>query len=163
MLVIRAARPSDREGLTAVIARAAVEARQLFQERRSARGDWDSARRRAQELVAILDGELVGRASCTVKEDRLEILDMDVLPEYRRLGIARQFVKVLTETARKVGLHRLSIQTVKEMGTVLILRQLGFHEVTDGPTVPASGNDPNELTEVYMERDVADESDIMET
>ncbi len=162
MLVIRAARPSDKEGLTAVVARAAVEARRLFQEKRRSEGDWDSTRRKAQQLVAILDGELVGRATCSITENRLQILDMNVLPEYRQLGIAREFVNVLTQTARKVGLQRLAIQTMKETDTVLIFQHLGFQEVAERPPVPATSHDPEGRTEIYMERDVAEDSDIIE-
>jgi N-acetylglutamate synthase-like GNAT family acetyltransferase len=155
MLVVRAAKAGDREGLTAVIARAAIEARRLFRDRSEEAVQWQCTRPKAQELVALLDGEIVGRIQCTVGDACIQILDVVVLPEYRRLGVARRLVEVLADTARKVGIRRLSITVANEDETVRIFQRLGFRTARN-VSPPAETKRPADLT---MERAVAPNGD----
>ena len=154
MVVIRPATAGDREGIAWVAAVAARELRRAQRPRTSVPSPLVSARERARDLVAILDGEVVGSVQGTLEGDQLHIDELVVHPGYRRHGIARRLIESMAERAREGGCGRLALDAYRGTGVVRIFKHLGFHVVSQDPPRPetnASGpNDP--VVYVHMER-----------
>ena len=160
MLIIRPAASGDREGAAAVSACAARELRRVYRQQKRRRSPWECAQVRARELVALLEGEVVGTVRCLVTGDHIEIERLAVHPEYRHQGIARRLIESACRTAQDGGMEHLALHTSEESGNVSIFEHLGFHVVSPAPvrTDSASGTFSDAqggLEDVYMELDVA--------
>jgi ribosomal protein S18 acetylase RimI-like enzyme len=97
-------------------------------------------------LVAELDGQMVGFVNGSVINDKViheefysdasfhdpkgdyqSIFGLDVLPEYRRRGIAAELIKALTETAKKAGRKGMTLCSKQEK--IHYYEKFGFVEI----------------------------------
>ena len=82
--------------------------------------------------VIALDGErIMGMAGCSADSPEMWQIGIDVLPEYRRRGIARQLLEILLVTCRKTKTPETYLEVrVSNAAAIELYRSLGFE--TDG-------------------------------
>lgn len=97
-------------------------------------------------LIAEMDGEIVGFINGSVINEKVirdefysdasfndpngnyqSIFGLDVLPEYRRIGIAAELVKALAEVARKSGREGITLCCKEEK--IHYYKKLGFADM----------------------------------
>ena len=150
-VIVRDALPADAEQVSAVADRAAATLRAVYRPTPElVRLNETRASERCQ-VVAQLQGEIVGTISYEHRGHRLHLQSLAVEPRYQRRGIARLLVAHCAELARSLGASRLSLFTVIETGNVPIFERLGFHVVSTESACGLEAVAAAAVTEAYME------------
>ncbi|MDY7078261.1 MAG: GNAT family N-acetyltransferase [Chloroflexota bacterium] len=77
--------------------------------------------------VACDGDEIVGMASCAIQGDVVNLVMLNVLPQWQGRGVARELIAAVTEIARVEGAERLIVATTNDDLLALGLYQrLGF-------------------------------------
>ncbi len=103
-------------------------------------GRWDDDLHHVEEvylapggefLVGEADGRLVAMGALKLDTDgRGEIKRMRVHPDYQRRGLGRHILQELTDTARKLGLSSLRLDTTtKQTGAQALYESEGFRPI----------------------------------
>ena len=80
----------------------------------------------------IVDVEALGRLYVDRRPDEIRIIDIALLPQYRRLGIGGAIIESLQEEAASRDLGRVVRIHVEHMNPAMRLyRRLGFYEIED--------------------------------
>jgi ribosomal protein S18 acetylase RimI-like enzyme len=84
--------------------------------------------------VALQNDAIVGTISAAVKDDRLYIRGMAVLPTAREQRIGWLLLKYVEKFAVKKGIKRLSLSTTPFLKRAIRLYEhFGFHRTSEGP------------------------------
>jgi GNAT superfamily N-acetyltransferase len=148
-IIIREAIDADKPAVAAVMSAATAQLRRVYRPTGSA-----IARAKAMNvrwLVAELDGQAVGALRYWREEDRLH-LGLGVLPTMHRRGIGRRLIEALADKARRQGLSKLALYTVRQTGNVPIFQRLGFATIREEPAADLESASGGPLMDVYMER-----------
>ncbi len=82
----------------------------------------------AHSVVAMVEGDVVGTALLSRREDCGWLSGVGVLPLWRRKGIARQMVRYLQRRAGEIGLTHLLLEVLEQNDAAFALyERLGFH------------------------------------
>ena len=154
MIEIRHYRPEDAAGVAQVSASATATMRQTYRPNAKALANKARISRELMRLVAVIEGRVVGTTQYFVDDDRLRLLGLGVLPDFRRHGIARALVEALKEIARHQGTRGLAARTIRETGNVPVFERLGFHVVTEGPDEYSESARFRELSDVELWMDL---------
>jgi ribosomal-protein-alanine N-acetyltransferase len=74
---------------------------------------------------AFIGGELAGYVSIYHTPDEVEILNIAVLPDFRRQGLGRRLLGIALDTAGRMGLRR-AVLDVREGNTAALRLYAGF-------------------------------------
>ena len=91
------------------------------------------------ELVAVLDGRIVGSAGVTAVGSRRKVLHrarfgISILTEYWGLGIGRVLMESCIDSARRAGYAQLELEVVADnQRAVSLYRRAGFEECGRNP------------------------------
>ena len=153
-LVIRDMADSDIEAVREVSVAAVASLRAVYRPSQRALRRRTKRKSRRSGFVCLSDGEIVGSVEYEERDDALHVIGPLVLPSHRRRGIAGLFMDHLTEIGTAKGLRALSLNTVRETGNVEIFKRLGFCALHESPDEWSESVTGEELTDVYMERDL---------
>ena len=84
------------------------------------------------EIVAVVDGKIVGSAGIHVVKDRIKVkhraeFGISILKDYWNLGIGKALMEASIECAKKVGYLQIELDVVKDNETAYCLyRKYGF-------------------------------------
>ena len=147
-LLVRNAVASDARALRDIMQRTHAETDYLlsYPDEQSA-DDEQEARSLAEtersgnevELVAILDGRIVGSAGITAVGSRRKVVHrarfgISVLKDYWGMGIGRVFMESCIDCARRAGYAQLELEVVADNERALSLyRRAGFEEYGRNP------------------------------
>lgn len=85
--------------------------------------------------IILLDDQAIGRLYLAYEDDRIEILDIALLPQHRGSGIGKRIIGELTHQAETAGLP-LCIYVETFNPSVGIFERLGFSQKeTDGVNI----------------------------
>ncbi len=152
--IIRQATDADKEALESISRSALATLRQTYRPTPKAIAQKCSANPALTRLMAFLDSKPVASVEYGVEEDCLYFLSLFVHEDYRRQGIGRRLVAELDMIARRLGLRRLSANTVKEAGTHEVFQRMGFDVVSEESTNLFESDQFSQLTEVHVVRDI---------
>ena len=91
------------------------------------------------ELVAIIDGQIVGSAGVSAVRTRRKVahrarFGISILKEYWGMGIGRVLMEASIDCARKAGFTQLELEVVADNeGAVSLYRRAGFEEYGRNP------------------------------
>jgi len=80
--------------------------------------------------VIEVEGEAAGRLYVARWEDEIRIMDIALLPEYRRKGIGTQLLRDLLDEGSRTG-KRVSIHVERNNSALRLYARLGFTAVAD--------------------------------
>ena len=150
MIVVRPLSPEDVDAVTEVTASAIATLRKTYRPNRLARANKGKIAGKLNRIVAEIDGRVVGTVQYYTHGSELRLIGLFVHADARRQGVARALVDKLADTARQLGLSRLTCHTVEETGNVPIFERFGF-TVTRRESDDYSESDTHaELTDVEM-------------
>lgn len=90
-------------------------------------------------VVAIRDGVVLGYVGSQSVLGEADMMNLAVLPEYRRAGIGQRLVDALIEHLRKQDVHSLTLEVRASNGPAIALYQkLGFVQVGRRPNYYAA-------------------------
>ncbi|NIN67086.1 MAG: GNAT family N-acetyltransferase [Anaerolineae bacterium] len=95
-------------------------------------------------FVASVGDRLVGFLSYAIERDALNIVVLNVLPEYQGAGVGKELVKTAGQEARKRGVSRLIVATSNDdLPALEFYQRLGFviEEVVPGRILEQHGGD----------------------
>jgi ribosomal protein S18 acetylase RimI-like enzyme len=95
-------------------------------------------------FIASAGDRTAGFLSYAVEEDALNIVVLNVLPEYQGAGVGRELVETLVEEARRRGLSRLIVATSNDnLPALEFYQRLGFviEKVLPGRILELHGGD----------------------
>ena len=147
-LVLRSCTPDDAEALLKVFIQTLGETDNLLiypdeceytteSEAQFLKGKQDSERE--CEILAFLDGRLVGTAGITAVGTQIKLrhrasFGVCILKEFWGLGIGEQLVRACIDSARKAGYIQLELDVVADNARALALyKKLGFEEYGRNP------------------------------
>ncbi len=93
-------------------------------------------------FTAAVDEQMVGFLSYAVEEDALNIVMLNVLPEYQGAGVGKELVRTAVEEAQKGGLARVIVATSNDdLPALEFYQRLGFviEEVVPGRILELHG------------------------
>jgi len=93
-------------------------------------------------LILAKEGKkMIGCAGLRMLEPEIcEMKRLYVKPEFRRRGIGRGLAELVIEEAKKIGYHRMRLDTVSTMHEAIALyRSLGFKEISPYRLNPLEG------------------------
>ncbi|MBP85705.1 MAG: hypothetical protein CMJ64_03155 [Planctomycetaceae bacterium] len=152
--IIRIAVESDVPALESVARSAIATLRKIYRPTAKAIARKRTIVPELQQLVAVLDGQVVGSVEYRIKGDRVHFLSLFVHEDYRRQGIGKELLAELEGVGRWLGAQRLSACTVKETGNPEIFRHMGFIVLSEEPTDLYQSDKFDRLHESYMERPI---------
>jgi len=104
-----------------------------------------------KEIIVVKCGDLeVGTTRVHYYEQRVHILGLGVLDNYRRKGVCSMMIDFLKTKAIKSNLSQISLYTIRETGNVEVFRKSGFEVSVEQVTKDFVSEKYNELHEVYM-------------
>lgn len=150
-IVVREACAADGGAIRAVCGRAVESLRRIY------RPSPELVQSQAEsvaplQLVATLDGEVVGCISCMPAPGRLHLWGLMVDPRRQRCGVARAMLCAAADLARSRRLEHLSLCTVVQTGNVALFERLGFDVVREEPALRFESVSGEVLTEAFMQR-----------
>lgn len=151
MLLIRPATAEDLAAAEEIAARAAAEMRHIYRPH----ADFViPVRAGSVQLVAELEGSIVGTVTYAATEDRLHLRRLAVDVAFRRQGVTRAMVEHAVEVTRELNLRALSLYTIEQTGNVQIFERLGFRRIDTVSVDWAESMCGEELSEVFMEKGI---------
>ena len=147
---VRHATAADTDGVARVQDSATATLRLLYRPLPSRIQRYAERAPRLTRLVAIDGDDIVGTVEYELLGQRLHLINLGVLAQRRRGGVARHLIDALVQIATAAGANRLSLYTIRETGNVDVFARLGFTVVGEGPGLDYVSEQP--LHEVYMER-----------
>jgi len=151
MIEVREAEPGDRRE-TARIARRVNAAIQKVYQVQSSGSKQRFASTKHRQLVATVDGAIIGAAHIAHHGERTHLVGLFVDPDYHGCGVAGHLVEAVAQVARKRGAKRVTLRTVRETGNVHVFEQLGFEVIEEHETDTVQGAGGALLSETSMER-----------
>ncbi len=83
-------------------------------------------------VIAQSGERLVGMALLSERSGRGWVSAVGTVPEYRRLGVARQMLGVLLHNARRLGMNELALEVISNnLAASVLYSQLGFVNVRE--------------------------------
>jgi ribosomal protein S18 acetylase RimI-like enzyme len=152
--MVREASPNDQGGVADIIVSATATLRKTYRPTGSACSNKRRNSSPFTRLVAICEDKIVGTVEYKIEKDRLHLLGLGVLSEYRNRGIAGQLIDRMAEIGIKSGLRRLSLYTIKETGNISIFRKMGFNVIKEGVDGSLESDNHHRLIEVYMAKEL---------
>jgi GNAT superfamily N-acetyltransferase len=152
--IIREATGADKEALESTSRSALAFLRQTYRPTSKATAQKHLADPALTQLIAFLGSKPVASVKYGVEDDYLYFLSLFVHEDFRRQGIGRRLVAELDTIARRLGLRRLSANTVKEAGTHEVFQRMGFDIVSEEATNSFESDQFSQLTEVHVVRDI---------
>lgn len=146
--------PEDEPGADEAWASAMVTLRKTYRPIPGFLDDWTPPSDLTR-IVALIDGRVVGTTIYYIEDDHLHLMRFGTHADFRGQGVGRAMVEFLEEVARKMGLRRLSVYTVKECGVVPVYEKLGFTALREEPAKWAESDKYESLTDVYLEKPLA--------
>lgn len=150
---VRHATPADDEGVARVQDSATATLRTIYRPLPIRMERFAERAPRLTRLVVVDGEEIVGTVQYELLGQRLHLINLGVLAERRRAGVARHLVDALVQIATAAGANRLSLYTIRETGNVDVFTRLGFKPMREGLGLDYVSEQP--LHEVYMERMLA--------
>jgi N-acetylglutamate synthase-like GNAT family acetyltransferase len=105
-------------------------------------------------LVAVYNQDIVATVSYYVQNEVTNIYSLGVLDEYRKNGITRKLFEHIEDLTKKVGAKKLSLNTIKETGNIMIFEKLGYKVIEEKVAVNAVSPDNQQVHEFRMEKDI---------
>lgn len=85
-------------------------------------------------LVAEQDGNIVGYVGSQAVLDEADVMNVAVIPQYRRQGIAKLLIQSLIEQLQSKGVQKLSLEVrVSNEPAIALYNMLGFEQVGRRP------------------------------
>jgi putative acetyltransferase len=111
------------------------------------------ARPRSTYLLARVDGHPAGSAAIRpLEEDAAEVRRVYVLPEFRRLGLARILLGQLEQAANKLGYSTLRLETGnRQFPAMALYESCGYRRI------PAFGEYVNDPTSICYEKRIREQ------
>lgn len=151
---IREATPADADEIAAVCASAVATLREIYRPNQKALAYKQAIAETLTRLVAVLNGRVIGAVEYRLTSDRVHFLSLDVLPDFRRRGVAKQLVAALAGIGKSAGAARLSTYTVTQTGNPAIFERMGFHVIYEEPSELFESDCFDTVTEAYLERPI---------
>lgn len=126
--------------------------RQFYYPNEKAVGTKKMMEAQAVNLVAELDGQVVGYCSYYVQGERLKIMGMGVDPKFQNRGVGRNILYYLTQIARDHDLETLSLYTVKQTGNVEKFKNWGFEVMSEETSSLFESANEEMIIEICMEK-----------
>lgn len=133
VIEVRHALPEDAFAIAQVQASTTAALRRIYRPNAKALANKSRISRDLERLVALVDGLVVGTVQHYLDEDRLRIVGLGVLEEYRKRGVAKALVESLVSLAKHKRLEGIAARTVRETGNVPVFEKLGFVVASDVP------------------------------
>jgi len=106
------------------------------------------------DAIAAVDDRDAGVLGIYQEGPVLQLTGLAVLSEFRRRGVATQFIRYAEQVARRRGTEALGLFTIAETGNTRVFQRLGFHVVHQRIADWCVSPHFHELYEVEMRRDV---------
>ena len=149
MISITIARAEDIAPAKAIAKAAFSELRSVYSPTKTAIANQPKS---TAYVVAKMGQTVVGTLRYFDEEDRIYVFDVAVDPQYRRQGIARRLIDVVTDIARTFGHKTVLTRTIRETGNVEIFERLGFRAVKEETAKWCVSDRYPTLHDVYLER-----------
>lgn len=154
MISVREALEQDGPAIEAVCRAAEAELRKVYRPNRKAIENRAAIASSLTRLVALVGDEVVGTVMFRTEPDRLHLIGLSVHANHRRTGVARSLVAAVEREAKRRGLRRLSLYTVRETGNVAVFERMGFGVVREQEDRWSESDVFASLTDVEMEKAV---------
>ena len=105
-------------------------------------------------IIAEVNDVAVGTVRIKVVNDRLHLIGLGVIEDFRNLGIGKAIIQYSKKLASEKNLKYLSLYTIKETGNIDLFKKFGFKLVHQEKTDAFIGVSCDVLHEVYMELDI---------
>jgi GNAT superfamily N-acetyltransferase len=105
-------------------------------------------------VVAEDEGGIIRTVQFQERTDALHVKGLAVRADWRRRGVARGLVTFVAEEARRRGLGRVTLYTVKQTGNVGVFERLGFWVVREEADATVALVGGGVAVDVLMERRV---------
>ena len=83
--------------------------------------------------IVLYQGEPIGRLYLDIKDTKIEILDIALLPEYRNRGIGTELLRSILEEAEERN-KPVHIHVLRRSPSVRLYYRLGFYRIADNGT-----------------------------
>ena len=85
-------------------------------------------------LVADQDGAIIGYVGSQAVLDEADVMNIAVIPQYRRQGVAKQLLQRLIQQLQSKGVHKLSLEVrASNAPAIALYTILGFEQVGRRP------------------------------
>jgi ribosomal protein S18 acetylase RimI-like enzyme len=152
MISVREALEQDGSAIEAVCRAAEADLRKVYRPNRKALENRAAIASSLTRLVALVGDEVVGTVMFRREPDRLHLMGLSVHINHRRIGVARSLVAAVEREAKRHGLRRLSLYTVRETGNVAVFERMGFRVVGEQEDRWSESDVFAKLTGVEMEK-----------
>lgn len=150
-VVVRQAESQDMQGLAEVDASMVAALRKVYRPTEASLRRYRSQDKpRPVQLVAVLDGRVVGAVKYRVEDNSLHLIGLGVLEAFRGQGICRRIVEHARGIASEHGLSHLSLYTIRQTGNVPIFEKLGFVVAEESVSTDSVSAKYDQLTDVFM-------------
>jgi ribosomal protein S18 acetylase RimI-like enzyme len=150
MFTVRHALPQDDIAIKEINFLATATLREVYRPKPSFARNKIS--KHLERLVAIERDRIVGAVRYYVEDPILRIIGLNVHPDFRKKGVARELIRALEEIARQQKIARLQLATIKQTGNVEIFRRLGFKIIEEREDNFSESDKYDVLIDVEMEK-----------